>query len=115
MASSWTAARITRRRALPATGATGLAAAFAAACGGGSSDGGSSSSPSKEPTSGLLAKREDTTKQAKRGGTLKLTNPADPPHFDPHLLTLPASAPTSLIFNRLLSVNRCGSKCGGSA
>src|SRR3954463_8087110 len=101
MLQPWTT-RITRRRALAATGASGLAAAFAAACGGGSSK--ETSSPAKEPSSGLLAKREDTTKQAKRGGTLKLTNPADPPHFDPHLLTLPASAPTSLIFNRLLQV-----------
>jgi peptide/nickel transport system substrate-binding protein len=32
------------------------------------------------------------------------TNPADPPHFDPHLLTLPAAMAVSLIFNKLLSV-----------
>ena len=33
-----------------------------------------------------------------------MTNPADPPHFDPHLLTLPAAAATSLIFNKLMQV-----------
>ncbi|HLF77634.1 MAG TPA: ABC transporter substrate-binding protein, partial [Dehalococcoidia bacterium] len=55
-------------------------------------------------TSGLLAKREDATKQAKAGGTLITTNPADPPHFDPHLLTLPAAMATTLIYNKLFTI-----------
>jgi ABC-type transport system substrate-binding protein len=33
-----------------------------------------------------------------------MNNPADPPHFDPQLLTLPAAAATSLIFNKLMQV-----------
>ena len=45
-----------------------------------------------------------TSSSAKTGGTLIMTNPADPPHFDPHLLTQPAATPTSLIFNKLLQV-----------
>src|SRR5690242_20560802 len=91
-------ARIGRRRALVTTGAGALGAAFLAACGGSdNSSGGSSSSsdsngtPNAQP-SGLLAKKEDTTKSAKTGGVLKMDNPADPPHFDPQALTLPAAA-----------------------
>src|SRR6185436_19372902 len=81
-------ARLRRRRVLAGTATSAMAAVFMTACGGGSSGDSGASKPENEPTSGLLAKREDTTKVAKRGGTLKLTNPADPPHFDPHLLTL---------------------------
>ena len=95
--------RISRRRAIAATGATALGAAFLAARGG-SDSGGSSSSGGGGDKSSLLAKREDTSKQAKTGGTLITTNPADPPHFDPHLLTLPAAMATSLIYNKLFSV-----------
>jgi ABC-type transport system substrate-binding protein len=90
--------RTSRRRALGIGAGTALGAAFLAACGGGDSEG------PQEEASGLLAKREDMTSQAKVGGVLKMNNPADPPHFDPHLLTLPAAAPTSLIFNKLLRI-----------
>src|SRR5215207_7946985 len=95
--------RIGRRRALVATGAGAMGAAFLAACGGGA-DGGSGGGGEKVETSSLLAKREDTSSRAKSGGTLITTNPADPPHFDPHLLTLPAAMATSLIYNKLFSV-----------
>jgi ABC-type transport system substrate-binding protein len=91
--------RLSRRRALAATGATAAGAALLAACGGGDSGG-----EGGEEASGLVAKLEDTTKQAKRGGVLKTTNPADPPHFDPQLLTLPAAMATSLIYNKLLRI-----------
>src|SRR4051794_13025994 len=99
-------ARIGRRRALVTTGAGALGAAFLAACGGSdsSSSGGSSSATPKAEPSGLLAKKEDTTKTAKTGGVLKMDNPADPPHFDPQALTLPAAAATTFIFNRLMGV-----------
>src|SRR5215218_10314983 len=96
--------RISRRRAIAATGATAMGAAFLAACGGsdsGSSSGGSGGGSDK---TSLLAKREDTSSKAKPGGTLITTNPADPPHFDPHLLTLPAAMATSLIYNKLFSI-----------
>ena len=93
--------RISRRRAIAATGATALGAAFLAACGGSDSGGSSKAAEAGGDKSSLLAKREDTSKQAKTGGTLITTNPADPPHFDPHLLTLPAAMATSLIYNKL--------------
>jgi peptide/nickel transport system substrate-binding protein len=107
--------RLSRRRSLGALAGGAAAAAFLAACGGDDDDGGTSGSgstpsagttPGAAPTqeSGLLATREDTTGQAVKGGTLISTNPADPPHFDPHLLTLPAAAATSLLFNKLLKV-----------
>lgn len=102
MEGYWTKAahsRLTRRRLLAASSSTAVAAALLAACGGGDSGGGS-----REEASSLLAKKEDTTKQAKRGGVLKMTNPADPPHFDPQLLTLPAAAATSFIFTKLMKV-----------
>ena len=59
--------RITRRRAIAATGVTAGAAAFLAACGGGDDDSGGSD-VTKRDTSGLLqAITED--KNPKRGGT----------------------------------------------
>src|SRR3954469_136280 len=96
--------RIGRRRVMVATGAGALGAAFLAACGGSDSGGGGGGGGPKVETLSLLAKREDTSKTAKVGGTLITTNPADPPHFDPHLLTLPAAMATSLIYNKLFSV-----------
>lgn len=103
--SKVTGVRLSRRRALVSTGATAAAAAFLAACGGSSKSGGGDSGGNVKPAaSSLLAKREDMTKTAKVGGVLKMDNPADPPHFDPQLLTLPAAAATSFIFNKLTQV-----------
>jgi ABC-type transport system substrate-binding protein len=72
---------MTRRRAIAATGASAAAAAFLAACGGGDDDGGGSGSTPKD-TSGLLAKIEDTLKNAKVGGAMKWTQASEPLHFD---------------------------------
>jgi len=56
--------RLSRRRAIAATGAIGAAAAFLAACG--SSEDAGPSGPKDE--SGLLHEMKDETKEAKRGG-----------------------------------------------
>ena len=78
-----------------ATGPTGATASTGAT-------GTSGPAPTTAPTtSGLLTQAEDTSAQAVKGGTLTTTNAADPPHFDPHLLTLPAAGPISLIYNKL--------------
>jgi len=62
--------RLSRRRAIAATGALGGAAAFLAACGGGDEDSPSNSGASgPKDTSGLLASITDETKNAKKGGT----------------------------------------------
>jgi ABC-type transport system substrate-binding protein len=62
--------RLSRRRAIAATGATAGAAAFLAACGGGDEDSPTSTGPAgPRDTSGLLANITDETKNAKRGGT----------------------------------------------
>lgn len=74
--------RISRRRALVATSATALSAAFLAACGG-SSDKGGSAKPATKDASGLLTEPADTTKSAVRGGILKRVNNANPPNLDP--------------------------------
>ena len=70
--------RITRRRGLGATGAAAAAAAFLAACGGSDDQGGGGTADK----SGLITKPVDTTKQAKRGGTLKWFAPNEPAHLD---------------------------------
>jgi peptide/nickel transport system substrate-binding protein len=72
--------RVSRRRAMVITGAGAAAAAFLAACGGGNN--GSSSNGAKTTGSDLLAKIEDTTKDAKRGGNMKWTQASEPLHFD---------------------------------
>jgi peptide/nickel transport system substrate-binding protein len=68
---------LSRRRAIAATGATALGAALLAACGGdeGAGDG---------DATGLLTKPVDTSKEAKRGGTLKRSTNSDPAGLDPH-------------------------------
>jgi peptide/nickel transport system substrate-binding protein len=81
MSSYWTQVldkRVSRRRALAATGATSAAAAFLAACGGGGEDGEGGAAD----TSGLISQLEDTSKTAKPGGVFKWYNPSEPNHFD---------------------------------
>lgn len=92
--------RLSRRRALVATSGGALGGGFIAACGGGESGGGKA----KEEVSGLVTKPVDTTKQAKRGGTLKFSVSADIPIFDPHFLSLANAAQVLLNYNRLTRV-----------
>ncbi|HLF76394.1 MAG TPA: ABC transporter substrate-binding protein [Dehalococcoidia bacterium] len=73
--------RISRRRALAATGATAAGAAFLAACGGGDS-GGDSGTTAKKDGSGLITEPEDTTKTAKIGGVFKWYHTTEPNHLD---------------------------------
>jgi ABC-type transport system substrate-binding protein len=72
--------RLTRRRAIAATGMTAGAAAFLAACGGG--DDGDDVDTTKGDTSGLISTIEDTSKQAKQGGSFLWPNAREPLHFD---------------------------------
>jgi peptide/nickel transport system substrate-binding protein len=73
-----TTQRMSRRVALATTGVTATAAALLAACGsGGGKSGGSTSDKSS-----LVAQPADTTKTAKRAGTLKSRNFADPATLD---------------------------------
>jgi peptide/nickel transport system substrate-binding protein len=71
--------RLSRRRAITATGTTAAAAAFLAACGG--SDSGGSSSENKD-ASGLLTQPVNTMAKAVKGGTWPTQIAADVPHFD---------------------------------
>src|SRR6187397_3159773 len=93
--------RITRRRALVATGATAASAAFLAACGGGSDDKGGGGKDS----SGLLAKVEDTSSKAKVGGTW--VNPLNSEaflNFDPYAVAV-GSAHAPWGYSRLVRYN----------
>src|SRR6186713_2234549 len=66
-----TASRVTRRRAMIATSAGAMGAAFLAACGGSDSGSGGSSGGGDKGGSSAVNKPEDTLKEAKRGGTIK--------------------------------------------
>ena len=68
------AQRLSRRRALAATGSLTAGAALLAACGGGDSG--------TAGTSDLITEPKDTFKEAKRGGTLREHVTADPPTLD---------------------------------
>ncbi len=76
-----TEARFTRRRALVATGASGLAAALLAACGSSGSSG-----DEKGNQSGLVTVPADTSKKAVRGGVFKDSTKVDIGTFDVHIL-----------------------------
>ena len=87
--------RLSRRRALAATGATGLAAALLAACGGGD-DGGSDGG-----TSSLLSKPVDASNGAKKGGIMNFWRDREVDSSDPHLTT--RNAPGSIsTYSRLV-------------
>lgn len=82
-ATYWTSVvskRLSRRRALAATGATAAGAAFLAACGGSGSDSGGSRS---KQGPGLIVAMADDTKSMVRGGIYKSTL-STPPSLDPH-------------------------------
>src|SRR5690242_10140083 len=78
--SSFLNNRIGRRRAMAATGAGALGAAFLAACGG--SDSGSGGSSGAKDSNKIVQTPVDTSKQAKKGGVLKDRNFGDPPSLD---------------------------------
>jgi ABC-type transport system substrate-binding protein len=92
--------RISRRRAIVATGATAASAAFLAACGG--SDQSSSGEP--KDASGLRAKVEDTTSKAKSGGTWINPLAADVLGMDPYAVTI-GSAHAPWGYSRLVRYN----------
>src|SRR4051812_34012598 len=73
--------RVSRRRGMAALGATAAAAAFLAACGGSDSNSGGTSGGSSDK-SDLITQPVDTTKSAKRGGTLKFFTGSEPAHLD---------------------------------
>jgi len=84
MASYWNKVldnRVTRRRAMAATGMTAAAAAFLAACGGGD-DGGDKIDTTKGDTSGLISPIEDASKNAVVGSSFAWPNAREPLHFD---------------------------------
>jgi peptide/nickel transport system substrate-binding protein len=89
LASYWNSVldrRISRRRAIAATSAGALGAAFLAACGGDDGDGGGGGGGgSTAPQSNLpdsILKPVDTSKSAKRGGVWKSYLVRDPQNFD---------------------------------
>jgi len=93
--------RIGRRRAIAATGATALGAAFLAACGGSNDSGGSGGGSSKD-VSGVVVKPTDSTKDAKRGGIIKDRNTADPPTYDAHQAIAPLNFPARHVYSTLV-------------
>ena len=96
------AARISRRRALAATGATAAGAALLAACGGSDSDNSSSGGSGEKPSqAGALTRPADTTKEAKKGGVWLGTHNADVQTFDPHFQSVPNQALTTFTYSRL--------------
>src|SRR5436305_9417101 len=83
MTASYWQRRLTRRRVIrgAATAGAGTAALALIACGGGSS--GQKSQPASQANSDLIAKPQDTTAQAKRGGVYQSFNAGDETTFDP--------------------------------
>ena len=74
--------RVTRRRALQATGVGVAAAAFLAACGGSDSGSGGSGKTAENKRSSIVAEPKDTAKEGKPGGVWKHFARADATHFD---------------------------------
>jgi peptide/nickel transport system substrate-binding protein len=89
--------RLGRRRALAGTGAATAGALLLAACGGGSTTDGEGGKTS------LLSQPVDTSKQAKRGGTMKWFAPSEPAHFDTNIGLSPLNTPNNLITSLLVN------------
>lgn len=109
--------RISRRRAITATGATAAAAAFLAACGGDDdepSTGGGPSTGSGSPASGggggggapagLLYEPVDKTDEAIRGGSFKLALSMDPQNFDLYNFDPFSQGFANLVGTKLLNI-----------
>ena len=96
--------RLSRRRAIATTGGAALGAAFLAACGGSSSSSTDNGSKDDKNVSGLITPQKDTTKEAKKGGTLKFTVPGDIPNFDGHILSFTDAQQVLLNFSRLTRI-----------
>jgi peptide/nickel transport system substrate-binding protein len=94
--------RISRRKALAATGVTTAAAAFLAACGSdddGDSGGGDGGGSGGKTT--LATKTEDTIKEAKRGGILKDRTNADISSMDAQQPIAPLNYPAKHVYSTL--------------
>src|SRR5262245_42538827 len=74
--------RVTRRRALQATGVGVAARAFLAACGGSDSSSGGGDKPAENKRSALVTEPKDTAKEGKQGGVWKHFARGDATHFD---------------------------------
>jgi peptide/nickel transport system substrate-binding protein len=91
--------RASRRRALALSAGALSAAAVLAACG---SDSGSNGlGDASGDTSGLLTNPNDSTKEAKRGGTHKFYIAGEPSSFDVHLAINPLEAVQRNVYARL--------------
>src|SRR5262245_26745954 len=89
-----TSTRLSRRKTL-AISATGAAAAFLAACGGGGST-------KVEDVNTLVTKPADTSKQAKKGGTLNHYRGSGTDNMDPYAsLSNITSSITGMAYSRL--------------
>src|SRR5438552_12440832 len=94
--------RWSRRRLLAASATTTAASAFLAACGGGSSKSGSSGGEANQAN--IVARQEDTSKQAKRGGTLKTSITTDANAWDPYFTGAWFGTLGAVVFSRLTVV-----------
>src|SRR5436190_7313095 len=97
-----TVGRLSRRGVLAATGGLTAAAAFLAACGGGKSS--SSSGAAGADKSGLISQPVDTTKQAKRGGTLKWFAGNEPAHLDVQQDQAPMNQHKNMVYGHLVNL-----------
>jgi peptide/nickel transport system substrate-binding protein len=99
MNSYWTrfgGRRLTRRRAIAVAGGATAGAFLAAACGG--DDG------SETDTSSLVAKAQDSTSEARRGGIVKASIATDAGSWDPHVRGAWFGTLGGLLYSRLTVV-----------
>ncbi|HWO72085.1 MAG TPA: ABC transporter substrate-binding protein, partial [Dehalococcoidia bacterium] len=100
MSSYWASIatrRISRRRAIAASGGGAAAAGILAACGGGDEG-------PAQGTSSLVAKPEDSSKQATRGGIIKASIATDAGSWDPHVRGAWFGTLGALLYSRLTVV-----------
>jgi ABC-type transport system substrate-binding protein len=100
--ASIAARRLSRRRGLALAGGAAAGAALLAACGG-DDDGGSGVSGG-DSVSSLIAAPADTSKEAKRGGSIKASIATDAGSWDPHVRGAWFGTLGPLLFSRLTIV-----------
>src|SRR5690349_7205218 len=91
-------ARFSRRQALAAGGTATVAAAILAACGSSKS---SSSGGSGGDKTGLITQPVDSSKQSKRGGTLKWFTGNEPAHFDVQIDQVSMNQHKNMVYGHL--------------